>query len=440
MRVIIESISALEELLVYRKDRCYLGIISENDNYHPKLVNTVAVYFRPFTANQGYIIPLDHMEGINMGKTKVLTVLNQFLYLYTLSKKEALYHGFIQDYIDVSLLAMLEDSRKLEISTPIPILDLYYRYHKGFREVNKITPLVKLYEKQEHIYNSIKHYLTKDIPEYFKFYNNTAVKILYLIEQEGIKVSRDIIDVYSLNNPEYNISKGRIFTSFNLYNHTTRPSNSFNTINFSAIPKDEQHRKVFIPENDYFVQFDFDSYHLRLLCNLIDYPLTEESGHKQLAKHYFNTEIISDSDYQKAKQLNFEAMYGRIPEEYKHLEFFVKLRSYLTQIWNTYKNQGFIEDPISKRKVGKHGEINNPAKLLNYLIQSIETSRNTLILKELLRHLSNRKTKIVHYIYDAIIIDFNKEDQKQLLEQIETVLSEDKKYPVKFSYNQNLCL
>ena len=82
----------------------------------------------------------------------------------------------------------------------------------------------------------------------------------------------------------------------------------------------------------------------------------------------------------------------------------------------------------------------NPAKLMNYMMQSLETSRNILILKEVLRYLKDKKTKVVLYTYDALLFDFHKDDGKQTLEGIQKILEEDKKYPVKFKFSKNLVL
>lgn len=440
MEVIIESQEGLEDLLEFSQTKCFLSVITDSDRYHDTLTDLVAFYLRPHNHTQGYIIPVNHPEGENLGIERVREVLKEFVYLYSFNRKKVLYHFSRQDITDVSLLAMLTDSRKLEINTPIPILDLFYRYNKDYKGVNQLIPLVKLYEQQDHLYNSIKQYLDREIPDYFQFYNDTMTKVFYLIEQEGIGVEKEIVELYQQETPQYNISKGRIYTNFNLYNHTTRPSNSFNGINFAAIPKEESYRKVFKPKNDYFVQFDFDSYHLRLLSNEIGYPLTEESAHIQLARLYFNTSNIDENSYKTAKQLNFEAMYGKIPKEYEHLEFFQSLRKFINDLWKLYQTQGYVLDPISKRPIGVKMTDLHATKLLNYYIQSLETSRNVVILRELLRLLSKTRTKVVHYIYDAIIIDYCKEDGKDLLTSIEEVLSQKNKYPVKFSYSKDLCL
>ena len=82
----------------------------------------------------------------------------------------------------------------------------------------------------------------------------------------------------------------------------------------------------------------------------------------------------------------------------------------------------------------------HPAKLMNYLMQSLETSNNIIILKEVLRYLKDKKTSIALYTYDAILFDFNKEDGKETLNDIENIMSLDNKFPVKFKFSSDLVL
>ena len=82
----------------------------------------------------------------------------------------------------------------------------------------------------------------------------------------------------------------------------------------------------------------------------------------------------------------------------------------------------------------------NPQKLMNYIMQSLETSRNILILKEVLRYLKDKKTKLVLYTYDALLFDFFKEDGKETLEELKEILESGGKYPIKFKYSKDLSL
>ena len=185
---------------------------------------------------------------------------------------------------------------------------------------------------------------------------------------------------------------------------------------------------------------DFDGYHLRLLCEQIGYTLSSESAHTQLAKQYFNKEEITEEEYDTAKQINFHAIYGKIPEKWAHLEVFTKIKAFIDKLWKEFEKNGRVMAPISKKSFSKELMGMNPQKLMNYIMQSLETSRNILILKEVLRYLQNKKTNIVLYTYDALLFDFDKEDGKETLEQIKEILEEDGKYPVKFKYSKDLCL
>jgi len=248
------------------------------------------------------------------------------------------------------------------------------------------------------------------------------------------------VEMFKPRDPLYNIVDNTVLTSYNLYNVTSRPTNAYNSVNFAAIPKSNQHRKSFRPTGDYFVELDFDGYHLRLLCEQIGYDLTSESAHKQLAKQYFNKEEITEDEYNKAKQINFHAIYGKIPEEYAFLSVFEKIDGFIKSLWSEYETNGRVLAPISDKPFTKALKDMNPQKLMNYIMQSLETSRNILILKDVLRYLKDKKTKLVLYTYDALLFDFHKEDGKKTLEELQEILESGGKYPTKFKYSKDLCL
>ena len=93
MFYIVEQESKLESLERLMKLGCYVDVISTNDLYHPKLTNTIAVYVKILNSNtSGYIIPIDHEEGISISKTRVYELLSKCSKLYTVDKKKLLYH------------------------------------------------------------------------------------------------------------------------------------------------------------------------------------------------------------------------------------------------------------------------------------------------------------------------------------------------------------
>jgi len=441
MFYIVEENNKLEHLEKLLRLGCYVEVISSHDLYHPKLTTPIAVYIRVLKSKHGYIIPIDHEEGLNVDKQRVNELLLKSSKVYTLNKKNLLYHFNIQEAIDLSLMYSMVNYERLEISRNNSALNYFYNKFREYPQVNKLVPISKHFESCEKNYNSIESIIDYKVPDGFDFYNKTATNVFYLLEQHGIGIHYEpFVEIFSPREPAYNIVDNNVLTSYNLYNATSRPTNAFNSVNFAAIPKSEQHRKCFHPTNDYFVEFDFDGYHLRLLCNQIEYELTNESAHKQLAKHYFGTEEISDEQYKEAKQINFHAIYGKIPEKHKNLKIFKEIQEYIDAMWDSFNKSGYVWNPQSGKAFTTKLKDMHPAKLMNYMMQSLETSNNILILKEVLRYLRNKKTKISLYTYDAILFDFSKEDGKETLSDIQKILEDGNKYPVKFKYSNSLVL
>ena len=65
-------------------------------------------------------------------------------------------------------------------------------------------------------------------------------------------------------------------------------------------------------------------------------------------------------------------------------------------------------------------------KLLNYIVQSYETSNNVAMLDNILTYLKDKQTKLVLYTYDAFLFDYAEEDGKDLLTNIKELIH----YPI----------
>ena len=441
MFYIVESDLQVESLKGYRDKPCFVHIIPSNFEYHSKLVSTTAVYVRPLDHHKGFIVPIDHEEGMNIDKNRVFDTLSAFKQLYTINKKQLLYHFNLQGAIDVSLLYSMTYYDKFDIPSYGNQIQFFYNRYENKNDLNKIIPLSLLYGYCEKVYEKIKDHCSIEVPEGFNFYNNDATNVFMLVEQSGLDVIYDAYkELFTPRNILLNTYNNTVFTNYNLYNATSRPTNAFNSVNFAAIPKSEKHRQSFRPQNDFFVEFDFDGYHLRLLCDQIGYDLTAESAHKQLARLYFEKEEITDDEYNEAKQINFHAIYGKIPEKWAFLEIFTKIDEFIKELWRRYQNDGKILAPISEKPFTDQLKDMNPQKLMNYVMQSLETSRNIQIMKNVLRYLKDKETKLSLYTYDSLLFDFSKNDSKETLDDLERIMSEDGKYPVKFKYSRNLVL
>ena len=104
MFYIVEDYSQLQLLKNLQLEKCYVELVTLNSNWHPKLTSISLVYLRQLESDKGYIIPVDHEEGLNVDINDVREVLSSFNELYVLDKKQFLYFFSHKNIIDVSLL------------------------------------------------------------------------------------------------------------------------------------------------------------------------------------------------------------------------------------------------------------------------------------------------------------------------------------------------
>jgi hypothetical protein len=265
----------------------------------------------------------------------------------------------------------------------------------------------------ENIYSKVKPHFTKELPTYFDFYNNKSTLAFFGIEKNGIQIDETVFNEYfNQINPHYSISDGKVYTSYNLFTTTRRPSNTFNGINFAALNKDNGSRRSFIPSHG-FVEYDISAYHPNLAAGLISYNFDGKDVHQAFADLY-------GTSYKEAKELTFKQLYGGVFKEYEHLEFFQQVKKFIDTKWTEYTDLGEVVVPGSGY-VFKASELENmnPQKLFNYILQNLETSTNVCILIALHKLLRGKNTKLVLYTYDSFLLDYD--ESENLLDDIENI-------------------
>jgi len=180
------------------------------------------------------------------------------------------------------------------------------------------------------------------------------------------------------------------------------------------------------------VEMDYDAYHLRLIADVIDYQFPKGSVHQHMAKLY-------GVDYNEAKGLSFQYLYGHIPDDVLRANpFFAKVQTYIDKVWKEYKSNNFILSYIyNKRLYKKNLSDMNKNKVFNYLIQLMETESNMSMLTELIPKLKGYKSKLVLYSYDSFLFDFHMEDGLEFIRMVKGIIERDGKYPVKVAKGSN---
>jgi len=430
MFYIVDNDEQIQKLIDASHSEAFVEVITKNDNIHPKINEIILVYYRPLKEKKGYIIGLKHQDIFSIKYSKIVELFEKTPVLFVLNKKNLLYYPNFKNFnlIDLSILKNHYLNGEIEIN--YPSLPYYFTN-------NEIIPLVKHYERCEQTYNEVKSLfqLYSSSDEVFEYYNSTFVEEFQTVECNGLKIDKITFDShFNIKEESHSIDNGIIFTQYNLNTLTTRPANSYNNINFSALNKKDGARKSFIPKNDTFIEYDYDSYHLRLLAWIINYEFDETSVHEQLAKYYFKTDVVSEEQYKLSKQYSFRQLYGGVSEQYIHVPYFYNVNNLTEKLWDEFNSNGFIEISHGKRFYKKHIKDINPSKLLNYYIQALETFRNLNKIYQINRYCADLNTKLVLYNYDSFVLDV---DTTEDIEPIFNILN-SKKFPVKTKIGKTL--
>ena len=403
---IVETNEQLSDLFYMGYDKVFVEPIYYNDNLHPSLNHVSLLYIKPLNNDKGYIVCLDHSEALSIDKVSIDNLLSSFNELYVRDRKSFIYHFPVYNVIDISFISP-------EYQDPTTSAhDFFYQRHGEKLNINAVIPVTKHYEKCEYIFDKVKDHCVA--PPNVKFHNKLT-SVFYAIEQSGIKVNPDVFNKhFELNNEDFSLYENTIYTQYNLYNVTGRPSNRFNGINFATLNKEDGCRDAFIPENDYFLEIDITAYHPTLAAQLVNFHFEDETPYQYFAREA-NVEI------DEAKTLMFKQLYGGVYKEYQHIEFFQLIQKYTDKLWDTFQTNGFVECPISGHRFTKNIKDLNPQKLFNYTLQNLETSTNVLILWNIIRLLRNKSTKVVLYTYDSILLDYKKDED--ILEEINEVFT-----------------
>jgi len=332
--------------------------------------------------------------------------------------KKILNHFYEFKYVvDMNFLHWNKTGKPFENNVRNNAIDFLSNKYYNVKKLNEIIPLCKhkeycgeLYEKM-----TIPH-PSEDLLDYM----NDVIKAFTSIEKNGIKVSDNVCEIFDMRVKKH-ISDGKLYSQYNLWTTTGRPSNSFGSVNFAALTPEK--RKAFIPENNSLIEFDFDAYHLRLIADLVDYDFGKDSVHEHLAKHY-------GCSYEESKQRSFKLLYGGIDKETREkVPFFDKVHSYINKKWNEINTHNCVYTDIYRRKLlFENYKDMNRNKVFNYLIQAYETESNIKKILLIQDYLLGKKTKLVLYGYDSFLFDFANEDGVETLRDIKSILEENKHY------------
>jgi hypothetical protein len=420
---IIESIDELNELKekLETEVSIWYPLWADNDK-HPQ--NTPISFIFVRTLTDKYIVPQQHTDAISLSNEQIAGLLNTAGEKWVFQKKKLLQSFVtIRDGLnDVDTAYFLKHGETIDYSQPLQHLVAPF-IHKGYKEdIIQSIPILKLAEAIE---PELKK-LYKQKSKTYNWYNDIFLPTLSDIEQFGIRVDREkFVDRWP--QASKHISKENcVFTEYNPFTVTGRPSNRHGGVNYAALNKSDGSRDCFVSDGIY-LQMDYNAYHPRLIGKLVKFDMPDGNVHQWLADQY-------GCSVEESKGVTFQLLYGGIDDDFKQIPYFKAVADYIDELWMETQKRGFLQTPhriISLDWI----EGANPQKVFNYLLQAVETEMNVEKMRRVLDYIKGTDITLDLYTYDSFLFDVPVDVDKDSIKRLKEII-EDGGFPIKASWGK----
>jgi hypothetical protein len=373
-----------------------------DDKTHFLYKDVTLLFILDIESKDEYIINIKHPDYL-LYKDELPLIHSSVV--FTTDKKTLLYKNIVTiDSIDLNFLIYPEEHKQFEFDRYIPKSYLLFQN----RFVNwAIYPLSILIQMCRHS--------AYDMLKYFEKYSEFISEIQII----------DNLYYQTLFNTEANkfeFDYDLIYSNYNPYTLTNRPTNSSFGINLSALSKKDNTRSKLKSTNNenMLVQFDYSSFHVYLLTKMLNFHLPSDTDiYLYLNEQY---KFSSKIDRSEIKMDFFKYIYGTKCYDSELSNIINKFKD---SLFNIFQNFGYVKSFFLKRKVFFNSKTINQSNILfNYFLQNAETEYNLLKIQKILSNVPQQNCKLVLYTYDSFLFEIDK-NQLQLIEQIKSILQED---------------
>lgn len=422
--IIVESIGEYNELKgkLETEQSVWYPLWVDNDK-HPQNTSISFIFVRTLTDK--YIVPHQHTDALSLSNEQIAGLLNTAGEKWVFQKKKLL-QSFVtlrEGLNDVDTAYFLKSGETIDYQQPLQHL-VAPLLHRGYKEdIIQSIPILKLCEAIESEFGKV----VKDNCKTYNWYNDTFLPTLSDIERYGIRVDREkFIDRWPQASKHIS-SDNVVFTEYNPFTVTGRPSNRHGGVNYAALNKSDGSRDCFVSDG-IFLQMDYNAYHPRLIGKLVGYDLPKTNVHEWLAEQY-------GCGVDEAKGITFRLLYGGIDDEFRQIPYFDKVADFIDKFWIETQQRGYIktfhrEIPLS------WVEQPNAQKVFNYLLQAVETELNVDKMKRVLEYIKGSDVKFSMYLYDSFLIDFPINLDIKWAKELKEII-ESGGFPTKVSWGSN---
>lgn len=418
-----EELTELVELVSNHESKWFVMWVDYNK--HP--LNTDISFISISVKEQFYVIGLNHVDLLCFDIDELQPLFDTNTEKYVFQSKKVL-HSLnlsgkvfdIDSYIYLNSLDTIDyDTHFEELFNKLYIMGVFDN------QVESI-PIMRLTQSVQELFNEYNDIDTS--LHGYDWFNDKYTPTLKNLESRGLTVHRDkLIEHYGEKQLKHVDESNRIYTEYNPFTATGRPSNRHGGLNFAGLNKKDGTREIFHSGDSVYVHFDFDGYHPRIIGELIDFELPRTSAHEYLAEVY-------GVGYDESKGITFRNLYGGIEDQYKDHPFFAQTDEFIQKHWEQVKEDGYVET-LYRKILLSWIENPNPQKVFNYLLQAIETEKNVDKMNKIFDIIDGTDIYLILYTYDSFLFQVPNDVDKIKLREIYSVLTEGG-YPITYSYGK----
>lgn len=412
-----------------------LWAVPSDEFLHPCVTDVSAVFIRKLTSKQTFCVSFNHpdLSPVVDKKTFVEDFNKLSARKWVIDKKSFMQFLPVTNLLDFNLWSHLKNNWIIDKSSlDTSAHKFIYRTKRKSGDLNMVVPLLKHKEIFEKMCDNFLECDSGLLNYGFEKENSVILGTLSELESAGIYVDEECFHKHFKADVQPN---GLVYSQYNIYTGTGRPSNHFDGVNYAALNKDNGVRKCFTSrygKDGMMVLIDYSSFHPRIISNLIGFDIpVEKDIYKYLGEMYLERPV-TEYDMDEIKRITMRQLYGGVEEKYKHIKYLSQLKEFIGEYWNNFEKYGYIYTPIFGRIItNQHLQDGNPNKLFNYILQATETEIALMATNVVNQYLKNKLTKAVLYTYDSLLFDFHKKDGKQTLMDIAKLMTIGDKFPIK---------
>ena len=414
----------------------FLHVVPESHDSHPAVSKMSVLFIRNLLTGKDYYFAYNHPDSHpQFDKFIFRGIFQAPNRKWVLDKKAFEQITGFQNVCDANLVSWMKNNETFELAEyDTPAHYLVHKNAMGFGRLNLVVPLMKHKEAFADLAADMGDLLKGYEPDRaFSQFNDLIIGTLGNLEQQGIFVDRDLFT------ERYKVDPGpssMVWSHYNVYTSTGRPSNSYKGVNYAALNQSDGTRKCFrsrYGKDGCMVVLDYTTFHPRIVSRLVKYDVPIDIDiYAYLAKLYFHKKEVDETDIKNSKAMTFRQFYGGIEDKYLHIKYLASIKHFTEEQWELFNTQGHVLTPFFKRRItSKHLSEPDPPKVFNYILQATEGELSIPKVKAVMDYLKDKQTKAVLYTYDAILYDFYKPDGMETIQELRQIMSFDGKFPMK---------